>query len=121
MTGAHALQPIARGCYGEVRKRRTEDGSVGDAAAQAWDAEKRTLGAHREEPQTGDRDRPERGARERREGAVAQAVPKVIPIPIGLVQEEVVTVAVDVAFSFGIPVTRAKARSSSKQAVLLSS
>ncbi|HKE83135.1 MAG TPA: Gfo/Idh/MocA family oxidoreductase [Vicinamibacterales bacterium] len=104
------MQPAARGCYGEVRKTRTEDGSVGDAAAQAWVAEKRTLGPHGEEPQAGDRDRLERGARERREGADTQAVPKVIPIAIGLVQEEGVTVAVDVAFSFGIPVTRARGR-----------
>jgi hypothetical protein len=47
--------------HGEVRERRAEDGSVGDASAQERIAQERTLRTHRQEPQAGDCDRSQRG------------------------------------------------------------
>jgi len=87
LTEVRALHPIApEEHHGEVWKARTEDGRVGDAAAQARFAEERSLGTHGQEPEAGDRDRLERSPKERREGAAAQAVT--------LAVDEDVTVAV---------------------------
>jgi predicted dehydrogenase len=58
--------------HGEIWKRRTEDGSVSDASSQARLAQER-FGAQGEEPEAGYRDRIERSAKERRQGAVAEA------------------------------------------------
>jgi predicted dehydrogenase len=69
------LHPAAPGGrHGQVRERRAEDGSVGDAAAQAGIAQEWTIRSDGQEPQAGDRHRTERGTKERRQGAGAQAI-----------------------------------------------
>jgi hypothetical protein len=72
---AHALHTCAPWgeTHGQVRKGRTKDSRVGNAAAQEGIVEERTLGTYGEEPQAGDRHRSQRGARERAKGPVAQA------------------------------------------------
>jgi endonuclease/exonuclease/phosphatase family metal-dependent hydrolase len=56
---------------GEVRKVRVETGSLGDAPEEEGHAQER-LGPEGDEPQTGDRDRPERSAREGRKGSAPE-------------------------------------------------
>ena len=78
--------------HGEVRERRAEDGRVSDAAAQARLAEER-LGAHGEEPEAGDRDWIERGSKERRQSAVAEALTLAVednPVAVALTPGELI-------------------------------
>src|SRR6185437_1704047 len=53
---------------GSIWPYRTVEGEEGDGRTQARDASQR-LGQEGDEPEAGDRDRPVRGAQERREGA----------------------------------------------------
>ena len=57
-----------RWVFGEIWKIRTRNRGVGDASSQAGHVEER-LGQSREEPETGDRHRPQRSQKEGREGA----------------------------------------------------
>src|SRR2546428_11655260 len=58
-----------RRLHGQVRKESAGEGQAGDARAKTRHAEKRALGQEGEEPQTGDRHRPRRGAPRRGQGA----------------------------------------------------
>ena len=73
--------------YGQIRKISLETCEVGDAPPEERHPEKR-LGRSREEPQAGDRDRPERSQTEGRQGSkevVSQAIeqPETILMPAG--------------------------------------
>ena len=60
--------------HGEIRPESIQEGREGDARAKARNAAKRALREEGEEPQTGDRDRPLRGAPRRRQGSEAEVV-----------------------------------------------
>src|SRR5689334_13410689 len=70
-----AQRSFLRRIHGQVRKSSAEKSEVSDASPQEGHAQKR-FGRQSEEPQAGDRDRPQRGARKRRQGAVAEDRPQ---------------------------------------------
>jgi hypothetical protein len=59
--------------YGEVWKGGVEAGRVCDATEEEGNAQKR-IGSQRKESEAGDRHRPERGAKRRRQGPIAAAI-----------------------------------------------
>jgi hypothetical protein len=66
--------------HGQIWKKSVEERRVGDAPSEARLAEE-WLGPHGEEPQAGDRDRPQRGAKKRGEGALPEVVAEAIVEP----------------------------------------
>src|SRR5262245_14848813 len=68
VNSACPLQAERRGFYGQIRQSGWKESGIGNAAAEARHVEERPLGPPCKEPEAGNRDRPQRGARERGEG-----------------------------------------------------
>ena len=68
VSGTFRAHPLEEVRHGQIRAWGEEARRIRDATAQERDVEER-IGPHGQEPQAGDRDRVERGTRERREGA----------------------------------------------------